>query len=309
MEQLYIMLGVFAIVLAYKTIKIVPQQNAWVIERFGRYHQTLQPGLNIVVPFMDRIAYRHRMTEFPIDIPPQVCITRDNTQVQVDGVLYYQITDAARASYGTSNYLNAIVMLAQTALRSECGKRDLDKLLEDRDAINRAVVYALDEASPNWGVKVLRYEIKDITPPAQVLASMQKQITAEREKRALVAQSEGKKQEEINLAEGKMTASIRESEGAKQAAINNAQGEAQALLLVANATAESIRVVASAIQSDGGLEAVNLKVAERFVDAFGNIAKQGNTMILPGNAADIAGMVATAMQVVKKNSPGNPQNT
>lgn len=301
MEQFYIILGVFAIVLAYKTIKIVPQQNAWVIERFGKYHQTLQPGLNIVVPFMDRIAYRHRMTEFPIDIPPQVCITRDNTQVQVDGVLYYQITDAARASYGTSNYLNAIIMLAQTALRSECGKRDLDKLLEDRDAINRAVVYALDEASPNWGVKVLRYEIKDITPPAQVLASMQKQITAEREKRALVAQSEGKKQEEINLAEGKMTASIRESEGAKQAAINNAQGEAQALLLVANATAESIRLVADAMQTQGGLDAVNLKIAERFVDAFGNIAKQGNTMILPGNAADIAGMVSTAMQVIKKN--------
>ncbi len=300
MEAFYIILGVFAIILASQTIKIVPQQNAWVIERFGKYHETLQPGLNIVVPFMDRIAYRHRLTEFPVDIAPQVCITRDNTQVQVDGVLYYQVTDAARASYGTSNYLAAITMLAQTALRSECGKRDLDKLLEDRDAINRTVVFALDEASPNWGVKVLRYEIKDITPPPQVLASMQKQITAEREKRALIAQSEGKKQEEINLAEGKMTASIRESEGSKQAAINNAHGEAEALMLVANATAESIRMVANAIQTEGGLTAVNLKVAEKFVDAFGNIAKQGNTMILPTNAADIAGLVATAMQVVKK---------
>jgi regulator of protease activity HflC (stomatin/prohibitin superfamily) len=296
-----IVLGVFAAFLAFKTIKIVPQQNAWVIERFGKFNRTLEPGLNIVIPFMDRVAYRHRLTEFPIDIEPQVCITRDNTQVQVDGVLYYQVTDAARASYGTSNYLAAITMLAQTALRSECGKRDLDKLLEDREAINRTVVFALDEASPTWGVKVLRYEIKDITPPQQVLASMQKQITAEREKRALIAQSEGKKQEEINIAEGKMTASIRESEGSKQAAINNAQGEAEALLLVANATAESIKVVANAIQNDGGLVAVNLKVAERFVDAFGNIAKQGNTMILPGNAADIAGMVATAMQVVKKS--------
>jgi regulator of protease activity HflC (stomatin/prohibitin superfamily) len=296
-----IVLGVFAALLAFRTIKIVPQQNAWVIERFGKYNRTLEPGLSIVIPFMDRVAYRHRLTEFPIDIEPQVCITRDNTQVQVDGVLYYQVTDAARASYGTSNYLAAITMLAQTALRSECGKRDLDKLLEDREAINRTVVFALDEASPTWGVKVLRYEIKDITPPQQVLASMQKQITAEREKRALIAQSEGKKQEEINIAEGKMTASIRESEGSKQAAINNAQGEAEALLLVANATAESIKVVASAIQNDGGLVAVNLKVAERFVDAFGNIAKQGNTMILPGNAADIAGMVATAMQVVKKS--------
>lgn len=300
MDIFFVVLVLFAIFLAVQTIKIVPQQNAWVIERFGKYNRTIEPGLSIVIPFMDRVAYRHRLTEFPIDIAPQVCITRDNTQVQVDGVLYYQVTDAARASYGTSNYLAAITMLAQTALRSECGKRELDKLLEDRDAINRTVVFALDEASPNWGVKVLRYEIKDITPPQQVLASMQKQITAEREKRALIAQSEGKKQEEINLAEGLMTASIRESEGTRQAAINNAQGEAEAIMLVAKATAESIRLVASAIQSDGGMVAINLKVAERFVDAFGNIAKQGNTMIIPGNAADIAGLVATAMQVVKK---------
>jgi regulator of protease activity HflC (stomatin/prohibitin superfamily) len=301
MDMFVVGLGAIAIFLAFQTIKIIPQQNAWVVERLGKYQATLEPGLNIVIPIMDRIAYKHRLTEFPIDIAPQVCITRDNTQVQVDGVLYYQVTDAARASYGTSNYLAAITMLAQTALRSECGKRDLDKLLEDRDAINRTVVFALDEASPNWGVKVLRYEIKDITPPQQVLASMQKQITAEREKRALIAQSEGKKQEEINLAEGKMTASIRESEGTRQAAINNAQGEAEALLLVATATAESIRVVAAATQAEGGLTAVNLKVAERFVDAFGNIAKLGNTMILPSNAADIASMVAIAMQVVKKS--------
>ena len=301
MDLFVIGLGILAIFLAYKTIKIVPQQNAWVIERLGKFDRTLEPGLNIVIPFIERIAYRHRLTEFPINIEPQVCITRDNTQVEVDGVLYYQVTDAARASYGTSNYLAAITMLAQTALRSECGRRDLDKLLEDREAINRTVVFALDEASPTWGVKVLRYEIKDITPPQQVLASMQKQITAEREKRALIAQSEGKKQEEINLAEGLMTASIRESEGTRQAAINNAQGEAEALLLVANATAESIKLVANAIQSEGGLVAVNLKVAERFVEAFGNIAKQGNTMIIPGNAADIAGLVATAMQVVKKS--------
>ncbi|MBW8079273.1 MAG: paraslipin, partial [Gallionella sp.] len=236
MDMFVVGLVLFAIFLAFQTIKIVPQQNAWVVERFGKYDRTLEPGLSIVIPFMDRVAYKHHLTEFPIDIAPQVCITRDNTQVQVDGVLYYQVTDAARASYGTSNYLAAITMLAQTALRSECGKRDLDKLLEDRDAINRTVVFALDEASPNWGVKVLRYEIKDITPPQQVLASMQKQITAEREKRALIAQSEGKKQEEINLAEGLMTASIRESEGTRQAAINNAQGEAEAIMLVAKAT-------------------------------------------------------------------------
>ena len=301
MDSVVVVIVLFAVFLAVQSIKIVPQQNAWVIERLGKYHGTLEPGLNIIIPFLDRVAYKHRLTEFPIDIAPQVCITRDNTQVQVDGVLYYQVTDASRASYGTSNYLAAITMLAQTALRSECGKRDLDKLLEDRDAINRTVVFALDEASPNWGVKVLRYEIKDITPPQQVLASMQKQITAEREKRALIAQSEGKKQEEINLAEGLMTASIRESEGTRQAAINNAQGEAEAIMLVAKATAESIRMVGEALHSEGGMTAANLKVAERFVDAFGNIAKQGNTMILPGNAADIAGMVATAMQVVKKS--------
>ncbi len=301
MDSVVVVIVLFAVFLAAQSIKIVPQQNAWVIERLGKYNGTLEPGLNIIIPFLDRVAYKHRLTEFPIDIAPQVCITRDNTQVQVDGVLYYQVTDASRASYGTSNYLAAITMLAQTALRSECGKRDLDKLLEDRDAINRTVVFALDEASPNWGVKVLRYEIKDITPPQQVLASMQKQITAEREKRALIAQSEGKKQEEINLAEGLMTASIRESEGTRQAAINNAQGEAEAIMLVAKATAESIRMVGEALHSEGGMTAANLKVAERFVDAFGNIAKQGNTMILPGNAADIAGMVATAMQVVKKS--------
>ncbi len=301
MDSVVVVIVLFAVFLAVQSIKIVPQQNAWVIERLGKYNGTLEPGLNIIIPFLDRVAYKHRLTEFPIDIAPQVCITRDNTQVQVDGVLYYQVTDASRASYGTSNYLAAITMLAQTALRSECGKRDLDKLLEDRDAINRTVVFALDEASPNWGVKVLRYEIKDITPPQQVLASMQKQITAEREKRALIAQSEGKKQEEINLAEGLMTASIRESEGTRQAAINNAQGEAEAIMLVAKATAESIRMVGEALHSEGGMTAANLKVAERFVDAFGNIAKQGNTMILPGNAADIAGMVATAMQVVKKS--------
>ncbi|MDD2684661.1 MAG: SPFH/Band 7/PHB domain protein [Gallionella sp.] len=301
MDTFVIVLGAFAAFLAFQSIKIVPQQSAWVVERLGKYYATLEPGLNIVIPFIDRVAYRHRLTEFPIDIAPQVCITRDNTQVQVDGVLYYQVTDAARASYGTSNYLAAISMLAQTSLRSECGKRDLDKLLEDRDAINRAVVFALDEAGLNWGVKVLRYEIKDITPPQQVLAAMQKQITAEREKRALIAQSEGKRQEEINLADGARQAAIAESEGAKQAAINNAQGEAEALLLVANATAASIKVVADAIQSEGGLTAINLKVAEKYVDAFGNIAKQGNTMLLPGNAADIGSMVATAMQIIKKN--------
>lgn len=298
MSVFFIGLLVLAVVFAFKSIKIVPQQSAYIVERLGKYHVTLEPGLNIVIPFIDRVAYRHRLTEIPLDVQPQVCITRDNTQVQVDGVLYFQVTDPVRASYGTSSYIVAISQLAQTALRSECGKRELDKLLEDRSAINVAVISVLDDAGINWGVKVLRYEIKDITPSPQVLAAMQKQITAEREKRALIAQSEGKRQEEINLAEGAKAAAIAESEGQKQAAINRAEGEAQATLLVAGATAEAIRKVAAASSDPGGVEAMNLKVAEQYIAAFANIAKQGNTILLPANVGDVAGMVATAMSVI-----------
>ena len=282
------------------SIKIVPQQNAWVVERLGRFHGALQPGLNIVIPFIDRIAYKHLLKEVPLDVQPQVCITKDDTQVQIDGVIFYQVTNPQLASYGTADFQMAIVQLAQTSLRSECGKRELDRLLEERNDINRAVISALDEASPNWGVKVLRYEIKDITPPDAVLRSMQTQITAEREKRAMVAQSEGKRQQEINLAEGAMTAAIRESEGQKQAAINNAQGQAEAILLTATATAEAIRKVAAALSEPGGMEAVNLKVAEKYVEAFGNIAKQGNTLILPGDLSNMGALVATAMSVVNQ---------
>ena len=293
---LLIAVGVFAA----SAIKIVPQQNSWVVERLGRYHASLQPGLNIVIPFIDRIAYKHLLKEVPLDVQPQICITKDNTQVQIDGVIFYQVTDPRLASYGTANFQMAIVQLAQTSLRSECGKRELDRLLEERNDINRAVIAALDEASPNWGVKVLRYEIKDITPPDAVLRSMQTQITAEREKRALVAQSEGKRQEEINLAEGAMTAAIRESEGQKQAAINIAHGQAQAILVTATATAEAIRKVAAALSEPGGIEAVNLKVAEKYVEAFGNIAKQGNTLILPGDLSNMGSLVASAMSIVKQ---------
>lgn len=289
-----------AVVFAASAIKIVPQQNSWVIERLGRYHASLQPGLNIVIPFVDRVAYKHLLKEVPLDVQPQICITKDNTQVQIDGVIFYQVTDPRLASYGTANFQLAIVQLAQTSLRSECGKRELDRLLEERNDINRAVIAALDEASPNWGVKVLRYEIKDITPPDAVLKSMQTQITAEREKRALVAQSEGKRQEEINLAEGSMTAAIRESEGQKQAAINNAQGQAQAIMLTATATAEAIRKVAAALSEPGGMEAVNLKVAEQYITAFGNIAKQGNTLIIPGDLSNMGSLVASAMEIVKQ---------
>lgn len=289
-----------AVVFAASAIKIVPQQNAWVVERLGRYHASLQPGLNIVIPFVDRVAYKHLLKEVPLDVQPQVCITKDNTQVQMDGVIFYQVTDPRLASYGTANFQLAIIQLAQTSLRSECGKRELDRLLEERNDINRAIIAALDEASPNWGVKVLRYEIKDITPPDAVLRSMQTQITAEREKRAMVAQSEGKRQEEINLAEGAMTAAIRESEGQKQAAINNAQGQAQAIMLTATATAEAIRKVAAALSEPGGMEAVNLKVAEQYIAAFGNIAKQGNTLIIPGDLSNMGSLVASAMEIVKQ---------
>ncbi len=299
MDIFVIGLGAFAIFLAFQTIKIVPQQNAWVVERLGRFHAALLPGLNIVIPFIDRVAYKHMLKEVPLDVPSQVCITKDNTQLQVDGILYFQVTDPKLASYGTSNYVMAITQLAQTTLRSVIGKMELDKTFEERDDINRAVVAALDEAATSWGVKVLRYEIKDLTPPKEILHAMQAQITAEREKRALIAASEGRKQEQINIATGEREAFIQRSEGEKQSAINRAQGEAEAIKAVAAATAQAIQQVAQAIQSPGGMDAVNLKVAEKYVEAFGNVAKQGNTLILPGNLADMGTMVATAMSIVK----------
>ncbi len=290
-----IVVGIFVI----KTFNVVPQQHAWVVERLGRYHATLEPGLRPVIPFIDRIAYKHMLKEVPLDVPSQICITKDNTQLQVDGVLYFQVTDAKLASYGSSDYLSAITQLAQTTLRSAIGKMELDKTFEERDDINRTVVAALDEAAASWGVKVLRYEIKDLVPPKEILLAMQAQITAERGKRALIAASEGRKQEQINIATGEREAFIQRSEGEKQAVINAATGEAEAIKVVAIATATAIQQVALAIQSPGGMEAVNLKVAERYIEAFGNIAKQGNTLILPGNLADIGGLVAAAMSIVK----------
>jgi len=306
-----IVLFVVALIFVAKTLKVVPQQTAVVIERLGRYHRTLEPGLNIVVPFVDRVAYRHDLREIPLDVPSQVCITKDNTQLGVDGILYFQVTDAHRASYGSSNFVLAITQLAQTTLRSVIGRMELDKTFEERDDINRTVVAALDEAASNWGVKVLRYEIKDLTPPKEILHAMQAQITAEREKRALIAASEGRKQEQINIAagereasiqrsEGQMQAQINQSQGDKQAAINRAEGESESLRLVARATAEAIHMVAQTVRQPGGTEAVNLKVAEKYIEAFGNIAKKGNTMILPANVTDVAGLVATAMTVVKQ---------
>ncbi|CAG4886760.1 SPFH domain-containing protein [Paraburkholderia gardini] len=295
---------VIVFVIAAQTIKIVPQQHAWVLERLGRYHATLTPGMTIVLPFVDRIAYKHILKEIPLEVPSQVCITRDNTQLQVDGVLYFQVTDPMKASYGSSNFVFAITQLSQTTLRSVIGKLELDKTFEERDFINHSIVSSLDEAAANWGVKVLRYEIKDLTPPKEILHAMQAQITAEREKRALIAASEGRKQEQINIASGGREASIQKSEGERQAAINQAQGQASAILAVAEANAQAIQKIAAAIQSTGGMEAVNLKVAEQYVSAFGNLAKQGNTLIVPGNLADMSTMIASALTIVSRGKAG-----
>jgi regulator of protease activity HflC (stomatin/prohibitin superfamily) len=303
-----IVLLVLVVIFIIQAFKVVPQQSAWVVERLGKFHAVLQPGLSIVVPFIDRVAYKHSLKEVPLDTPGQVCITKDNTQLNVDGVLFFQVTDPQRASYGTSNYIVAITQLAQTTLRSVIGKLELDKTFEERDFINHSVVSAIDEAALNWGVKVLRYEIKDLTPPAVILHAMQQQITAEREKRALIAASEGRKQEQINIATGEREAAIARSEGDKQAAINNAQGEAAALLAVAEATAEAVRKVAAATQAAGGMEAVNLKVAEKYVEAFAGLAKTGNSLILPANLADLGGLIATALTVVKSQKPRDGQH-
>jgi regulator of protease activity HflC (stomatin/prohibitin superfamily) len=300
-----VILIVIAIVVA-KGVRVVPQQNAWVVERLGKFHAVLAPGLNLVIPFIDRVAYKHLLKEIPLDVPSQVCITRDNTQLAVDGILYFQVTDPKMASYGASNYVDAISQLAQTTLRSLIGRMEMDRTFEERDDINRGVVLALNEASLNWGVKVLRYEIKDLTPPKEILHAMQRQITAEREKRALIASSEGRMQEQINIATGARNAAIQESEGEMQAAINVAQGEAEAIKAIAVANAEAIARVARAVELPGGIQAVNLKVAEKYVDAFAGIAKTGNTLIVPSNMADISSLIAGAMSVVKSSGTGAP---
>ena len=296
----WILLLGLVIAFVIEGVRIVPQQSAWVVERLGRFHGTLEPGLNLIIPFLDRVAYVHSLKEVPLDVPEQICITKDNTQLTVDGILYYQVTDPRLASYGSSNYVAAISQLAQTTLRSEIGKMELDKTFESRDDINRQIVHSLDEAGRNWGIKVLRYEIKSLTPPETILRAMQAQITAEREKRALIAKSEGQRQEEINLADGEKQAAVLRSEGEKQAAINKAQGDATAIRVIAEANAAAVRAVAEAIGDKGGMDAANLKVAQQYVDAFGHLAKASNTLILPANAGDVAGMVATAMTVLHK---------
>ena len=297
--EIALVVAFVVVIFVARTFKIVPQQNAWVVERLGRFDRTLTPGLKLVIPFVERVAYKHSLKEVPLDVPSQVCITRDNTQLQVDGILYFQVTDPMRASYGSSNYIVAITQLAQTTLRSVIGRMELDRTFEERDLINASVVNALDEAALNWGVKVLRYEIKDLTPPTEILHAMQAQITAERGKRALIAASEGRRQEQINIATGEREAFIARSEGEKQAEINKAQGEAAAIIAVAEATAAAIRQVAAAIQSPGGEMAVQLKVAEKAVEAYAQLAQKTNTMIVPGHMGEVAGLIGTAMALLK----------
>ncbi len=292
------------VVFIFEGVRIVPQQNAWVVERLGKFSRVLEPGLNLIVPFFDRVAYKHSLKEVPLDVPEQICITRDNTQLTVDGIIYFQVTDPRLASYGSSDYIQAVTQLAQTALRSVVGKMELDKTFESRDEINHTVVQVLDEAGRTWGIKVLRYEIKSLTPPESILRSMQAQITAEREKRAVIATSEGKRQQEINVADGQRQAAILESEGQKQAQINKAAGEAQAIELVANANANAVRAVAAAIGAPGGMSAANLKVAEKYIEAFDNLARTNNTLIIPSNMGDMAGLVASAMTVLDRAKVG-----
>ncbi len=301
--EVAIVLLVVAIVFITQAVKVVPQQPAWIRERLGKYAGTLTPGMNLIIPFVDWVAYKHSLKEIPLDVPSQVCITRDNTQLQVDGILYFQVTDPMRASYGSSNYIMAVTQLAQTSLRSVIGKLELDKTFEERDMINAQVVNAIDEAALNWGVKVLRYEIKDLTPPNEILRAMQAQITAEREKRALIAASEGRRQEQINIATGEREAFIARSEGEKQAAINKAQGEATAIVTVASATAQALERVASAIEKPGGADAVQLKIAESAVHAYSKVAQDANTtLIVPSNISEVSGLIASAMRVVQQGN-------
>jgi regulator of protease activity HflC (stomatin/prohibitin superfamily) len=299
-----VFLVALVVVFIFEGVRIVPQQQAWVIEYLGKFQRVLEPGLNLINPFFAKVAYKHSLKEVPLDVPEQVCITRDNTQLSVDGIIYFQVIDPKLASYGSSDYIQAITQLAQTALRSVIGKMELDKTFESRDDINHTIVQVLDEAGRTWGIKVLRYEIKSLTPPESILRAMQAQITAEREKRAVIATSEGKRQQEINVADGQRQAAILESEGQKQAQINKATGEAGAIELVANANANAVRVVAAAIASPGGMSAANLKVAEKYVEAFQELARKNNTLIIPSNLSDIAGLVASAMTVMDRAKAG-----
>jgi regulator of protease activity HflC (stomatin/prohibitin superfamily) len=299
-----IFLAFLVIIVLIKTAVVVPQQNAFVVERLGTYSGTLGAGFHVLTPFVDVIRYRHSLKEQTLDIPEQICITRDNVQVGVDGVLYMKVLDAQRASYGISDYRFAIVQLCQTTLRSEIGKIELDRTFEERTNINSQVVTEVDKASEAWGVKVLRYEIKNITPPQDILSAMEKQMRAEREKRATVLTSEGVRDAAINKAEGEKQQVIKASEARKQQQINEAEGQGSAILTIANATSEGIRRVAEAIEAPGGYEAVQLRVAEQYITQFGNLAKTGTTLIVPANLTDVASMIGAAMNVIRSAQPG-----
>lgn len=300
MELFFLALAVLAVIIIVTGVRIVPQQSAYVVERLGKFHVALHAGVTYIIPFIDRVAYKHTLKEQTIDIPEQVCITRDNVQVGVDGVIFIQVFDPRMASYGISNYLFSITQLAQTTMRSEVGKIDLDKTFEERSTINSSIVTAINDASRTWGVKILRYEIKNIVPPETVLKAMEKQMQAEREKRAIILQSEGAKQSAVNVAEGQKQKVVLESEAVLQKQINEATGQAEAIRAVANATADGVKAVASAVRSEGGMEAIQLRVAEKLVEQFGHLAKQGTTLILPANFGDISSLIATAMTVVKQ---------
>jgi regulator of protease activity HflC (stomatin/prohibitin superfamily) len=300
---LVIVVAVLAVTILRKTAVVVPQQSAYIVQRLGKYSSTLNAGFHILLPFVETVAYRHSLKEDALDIPEQICITKDNVQVGIDGVLYLQVLDAARASYGISNYHFAISQLAQTTLRSEIGKIDLDRTFEERSTINSNVVNELDKATEPWGVKVLRYEIKNINPPRDIIQAMEKQMRAEREKRAVILASEGDRDAKINQAEGEKQRVIKESEAKKQQQINEAAGQAEAILAVATATAEGLRRVAESVSSQGGREAMQLRVAEEYVRQFGNLARTGNTLVVPANLSDIAGMVALATKVFDQARP------
>ena len=298
-----LVLIVLIILFVRASVQIIPQQRIGIVERLGKFHGCLIPGLHILVPFVDRLVIVHDMREVPSVVPEQLCITKDNTQLAIDGVVYFQVVDAKLATYGTNNYMAAIIQLAQTTLRSVIGKMELDKTLEEREEINRHVVAAVDQASLNWGVKVLRYELKNIQPPQHILNAMQELITAEREKRAKIFRSEGERQGNINIAEGDKLSSIQRSEGEKQSTINRATGEAEAIIAIARANAAAIKLIAEAINQGGGELAVNQILAQQYIEKFGYLAKTNNTMILPTNLADVAGFVATALAAVKQIQP------
>ena len=293
-------IAILVIVTLINTARIVPQKKAFIVERLGKYSRTLGAGFHILTPFMDRVAYKHSLKEVAVDVPPQMCITNDNIAVEVDGVLYLQVVDPVKASYGIENFLFASTQLSQTTMRSEIGKLELDRTFEERESINHAIIAAVDKASDPWGVKITRYEIKNIHPPQTVRDALEKQMRAEREKRATIAESEGERQAKINVAEGTKQEAIKNSEGEKMKRINEAEGRAQEIELVAAATAAGIRKIADAIEQPGGKDAVNLRVAEQYIGEFGNLAKEGNTLIIPANLSEVGGMVAAATSLIKK---------